>query len=81
MVYRDESERQIDKMIQAKLVSPSNSSWAAPILYIAVKKKSGQVRVCVDYSALNKVTPEFYWPLPNTKMSSALLEEPFTSPL
>ena len=62
-VYRDEIKRQLDEMIQAKLVSPSNSSWAAPIL--AVKKKSGEVRVCVDYRSLNKVTSEFYWPLPN----------------
>jgi hypothetical protein len=63
MVYRNEIKRQIDEMMQAKLISPSNSSWAAPIL--CVKKKSGEVRICVDYRALNKVTAEFYWPLPN----------------
>ena len=62
MAYRQEIKRQLDEMLEAKIISPSNSNWAAAIL--CVKKKSGEVRVCVDYRELNKVTDYFEWPLP-----------------
>ena len=61
--YREEVGRQIDEMLKLGLISPSNSSWAAPIL--CVKKKDGGIRICCDYRALNDVTEKFYWPLPN----------------
>jgi hypothetical protein len=35
--YRGEVKRQLDEMLAAKLISPSNSNWAAPI--VCVKKK------------------------------------------
>jgi transposase InsO family protein len=61
--YREEVKEQIDEMLKAKLISPSNSSWAAPIL--CVPKKDGGVRICCDYRGLNQVIRTFYWPLPN----------------
>ena len=61
--YRAEVKNQIDQMLSLKLISPSNSSWAAPIL--CVKKKDGGLRICCDYRSLNDVTEKFYWPLPN----------------
>lgn len=45
-------------MLRAIVIQSSSSDWAsAPVL---VRKKDGNVRWCVDYRALNKVT----YPLP-----------------
>ncbi|XP_033352004.1 uncharacterized protein LOC117234672 [Bombus vosnesenskii] len=44
----------IDELIRAKIVRPSNSPFASPILL--VKKKDGSDRLCVDFRALNKNT-------------------------
>ena len=60
---RDEVRRQIKEMLKVKLISPSNSSWSAPIF--CIKKKNGSVRIVCDYRAINDVTKKFYWPLPN----------------
>lgn len=40
----------------------STSSAASPILF--VPKKDGGLRLCVDYRALNKITPKNRYPLP-----------------
>ena len=61
--YRDELKRQLNEMLQAGIVSPSNSNYSAPI--IMVKKKCGSLRLCVDFRDLNAVTKKFAWPLPN----------------
>lgn len=53
----------ISKLIEAKIVRPSNSPFASPILL--VKKKDGSERLCVDYRELNKntVADRFLLPL------------------
>jgi hypothetical protein len=38
------------------------SPWGAPVLF--VKKKDGTLRLCIDYSQLNKVTIKNKYPLP-----------------
>lgn len=38
------------------------SPWAAPILF--VKNKDGNLRVCMDYRGLNKLTIENKYPIP-----------------
>jgi hypothetical protein len=43
-------------------IKPSTSNYAAPILL--VKKKSGGIRMCVDYRTLNKQTILDKYPLP-----------------
>ncbi len=69
--YRTEAKRQLDAMLKARLISPSNSSYAAPIF--CVKKKQTEsdraegrlaLRIVTDYRKLNNVTKKFYWPLP-----------------
>ena len=40
----------------------STSPFGAPVLF--VKKKTGKMRMCVDYRALNKVTIANRYPLP-----------------
>ena len=37
-------------------IKPSQSPWAFPI--VPVKKKDGTIRLCVDYSPLNSITPQ-----------------------
>ena len=60
---RAEVKRQLQEMLKAKIISPSNSSWAAPIF--CVRKKDGSLRLVCSYTALNSVIKTFYWPLPN----------------
>ncbi|XP_033313680.1 uncharacterized protein LOC117212764 [Bombus bifarius] len=52
----------IDELIRAKIVRPSNSPFASPILL--VKKKDGSDRLCVDFRALNKNTVANQYSLP-----------------
>lgn len=41
---------------------PSKSEWGAPVLF--VKKKTGELRCCVDYRRLNAVTRKNHTPIP-----------------
>ena len=41
---------------------PNVSPWQAPVLF--VKKNDGTLRLCVDYSELNKITIKNKYPLP-----------------
>merc|ERR1711860_382326 len=49
-------------MLEAKVIQPSVSSWAAaPVL---VRKKDGSLRWCIDYRLCNKVTKPDVYPMP-----------------
>ena len=52
----------IDDMLKNKLIEPSRSPWASPI--VMVRKKDGTVRFCVDYRKLNDVTVKDSYALP-----------------
>ncbi|KAG2190788.1 hypothetical protein INT47_000170 [Mucor saturninus] len=58
----DELKKQLKELLDLGLIRPSSSPWGAPILF--VKKKNGEMRMCVDYRALNKVTVRNNHPLP-----------------
>ena len=62
MAYREEVNQQINDMLKAGVISPSNSSYAAPLL--CVPKKDGSTRIVFDYRKLNQTVSDFYWPLP-----------------
>ena len=49
-------------MLEKKVVHPSKSPWASPVVLVA--KKNGDPRFCVDYRRLNSVTKMDVYPLP-----------------
>ena len=52
----------IKTMARRKVIRPSTSPWASPILL--ADKKNGKVRFCVDFRRLNEVTVKDAYPLP-----------------
>ena len=51
----DEVQRLLDEMLQKKVVQPSTSPWASPV--VLVRKKDGSTRFCVDYRQVNITYP------------------------
>ena len=52
----------VQKMQDAGIVVPSTSPWASPV--VLVPKPGGEIRFCVDFRALNKITKTEIFPLP-----------------
>ena len=52
----------IAEMLAQRVIVPSSSPWASPI--VLVKKKDGEMRFCVDYRKLNRATRLDEFPLP-----------------
>ena len=59
---RAEVEEQIQTMLKEGIITESSSPWMSPAVF--VRKKNGDVRICVDYRALNKQTVKDAYPLP-----------------
>ena len=55
-------KRHIEKMAKRKVIRPSKSLYALPILLVA--KAGGKIRFCIDYRALNAKTKKWQYPLP-----------------
>ncbi len=58
----DELRRQLDDLLNRGFIRPSSSPYGSPVLF--VKKKEGDLRLCIDYRALNKQTVKNVYPLP-----------------
>ena len=56
---------EIEKLLAAKVIHTSQSSWSA--LIIVVPKGDGGKHLVIDYRALNKVTRKFTWPMPKVE--------------
>ena len=52
----------INDLLERKIIRPSTSPYCSPI--ILIKKKSGRIRLAVDYRDLNKITQRDNFPLP-----------------
>ena len=59
--YRQEVEKLIKAMLAEGIIEESSSPWMAPAVY--AKKKTGEIRLCVDYRALNKNTVKDAYPI------------------
>ena len=59
---RKEVAQQLDAMMAAGVIQPSQSPWASPV--VLVRKKDGTHCFCVDYRSLNAVTKADTYPLP-----------------
>ena len=59
--YQWEKE-EAEKLLAAKVIHSSRSSWSAPI--IVVPKDDGGKHLVINYRALNKVRRQFTWPMP-----------------
>ena len=56
---------EIEKLLTAKVIRNSRSSWSVPI--IVVQKGDGGKWLVITYHALNKVTRKFTWPTPKVE--------------
>ena len=54
--------RELDQNLARGFIQPSTSLAGAPILF--VKKKDGDLRLCMDYRGLNKITIKNRYALP-----------------
>ena len=62
MKHYDWVKKEIEKLLAAKVIHSSCSSWSAPI--IVVPKGDGGKCLVIDYRALNKVTRKLLGPCP-----------------
>ncbi|KAJ9511484.1 hypothetical protein QJQ45_029848 [Haematococcus lacustris] len=58
----DELKQQIQDLLAKGMIEPSSSPYASPVLF--GQKKSGELRMCIDYRQLNKITLRDQYPLP-----------------
>ena len=49
---RQEIADQLEKMQASRVIEPSESSWASPV--VLVRKKDGSLKFCVDFKLSNK---------------------------
>jgi hypothetical protein len=54
----------LDNLLREGVIRESNSPYASPI--VLVKKKTGDLRLCIDFLTLNKQVVKDQYPLPFT---------------
>jgi hypothetical protein len=65
-IEQEELRKQMDELIERGFIRPSQSPYGSPVLF--VKKKNGQMRMCVDYRAINALTVKWKYPIPDINM-------------
>ncbi len=51
---RETLSNEIDTMLKLKVIEPSTSAYASPV--VMIKKPDNSIRVCIDFRLLNKIT-------------------------
>ena len=65
IAHQAETRQQVKEMVEKGIIEQSHSPWAAA--YVLAKKKSGELRLCVDFRRLNDMTKKCVYPLPNVE--------------
>jgi len=56
-------EKEVKKLLDAKIIVPLRySEWVANL--VSVMKKNGEIRLCVDFRNLNRLSLKYNYPLP-----------------
>ena len=79
--YRSDVEKQIQTMLKEGIIEECYSPWLAPAVF--VQKKTGDIRIYIDYRELNKITVKDAYPLPcsdEVQDRPALLDPLFSLP-
>lgn len=58
-----ELRKQLKELIERGHIRPSNSPFGAPVIFVA-KKDTDELRMCIDYRALNSITVKDSYPIP-----------------
>ena len=66
-------KEQLETWLQHDVIEESNSPWAFAL--VAVRKKNGKIRWCVDYRKLNAITKKDSFPLPQIEDNLARLAD------
>ena len=61
-VHNEIVRREVDRMLDAGIITPVESSWTSPV--VIATKKDGSPRFCVEYRKLNAIMVADRWPLP-----------------
>lgn len=69
--HRELESKMVDSYLEEGVIRPSCSPWASRT--VIVPKKGGDLRFCVDYRRLNKVTKRDVYPLMNIEDAMASL--------
>lgn len=62
LYWKKKIEDELQELHSNGIIRHSNSPWLSPIM--AVPKKTGNVRICVDFRAINSLTLPDNYPLP-----------------
>ena len=54
LIENEYIEKEVHLLLDLNCIEPSNSKWSSPI--VLVKKSNGDLRMCINYRGLNKVT-------------------------
>lgn len=57
-------KKELDKLIESAIVFPiKHTSWVSNL--VSVRKKNGEIRLCVDFRDLNRASLKDHYPLPS----------------
>ncbi|XP_063920326.1 uncharacterized protein LOC135135234 [Zophobas morio] len=59
---KEKLQNMLDDLLERGIIRPSSSDYCSPI--VLVRKKTGDLRLCVDYRELNKITIKDNFPTP-----------------
>ena len=64
LAWKPKIVEEIKSLLKDGIIRPSNSPWSSPLM--AIPKKTGDIRICIDFRAVNALTTPDNYPLPRT---------------